>query len=182
MTDEHCPVCTTESGPCRDWLNDVSSRLDVAESRAIELQNSLELSRVYHSQEVELASMALTRAEDSEERVAELERHIAATDVQRARILRERDTARSRVTELEAEIKQWKAGKYITSSAAVRMAADVEARWREKVHAAIDSLNLHRQVPRDEYELHGLCEDDKCLWWDMTYSLQDELLNYFGWA
>ncbi|WP_454301112.1 hypothetical protein [Salana multivorans] len=37
-----------------------------------------------------------------------------------------------------------------------------------------DGLNLHKVVPNDD-SLAYLCEDDECLWWDMTYAEQDRI-------
>ena len=38
-----------------------------------------------------------------------------------------------------------------------------------------DSLNLHEVVPDDDDSLAYLCEDDECLWWDMTHAEQERI-------
>ena len=38
-----------------------------------------------------------------------------------------------------------------------------------------DSLNLHVVVPDGYEDLAYLCEDDECLWWDMTHAEQDRI-------
>ena len=37
-----------------------------------------------------------------------------------------------------------------------------------------ETLNLHGMVPDDD-DLAYLCEDDECLWWDMTYAEQERI-------
>lgn len=54
------------------------------------------------------------------------------------------------------------------------------AAYRAALTEAAEAVNLHRQVPTDRDDLDGLCEDDECLWWDMTYALRDELLARAG--
>jgi len=44
----------------------------------------------------------------------------------------------------------------------------------DSLRAGIERLNLHSYLP-DCDNLAYLCEDDNCLWWDMTYALQADL-------
>ena len=44
----------------------------------------------------------------------------------------------------------------------------------DRLQAGIKRVNLHHYLPDPNHSAQ-LCEDDDCLWWDMTYALQADL-------